>query len=86
MSHGFVRAAVEVDHIIPLSRGGAELDEDNIQSLCAGCHRAKTMREAAEGRARARGEGDRGRFSNESKSCTNRVPGTKKCAHFQPKS
>jgi 5-methylcytosine-specific restriction endonuclease McrA len=44
---------VEVDHIIPLSRGGAVRDEDNIQSLCAECHRAKSMREAAEGRARS---------------------------------
>jgi 5-methylcytosine-specific restriction protein A len=53
LSRGHVCAAVEVDHIVPLSRGGEELDENNIQSLCAKCHRAKSMREAAEGRARS---------------------------------
>jgi 5-methylcytosine-specific restriction protein A len=80
LSRGEVRSAVEVDHIIPLSRGGAELDEDNIQSLCAECHRAKTMREAAKGRARSRG-GDTPKFCCAIVQGTNRVPSTQKCAH-----
>jgi 5-methylcytosine-specific restriction protein A len=38
-------AALEVDHIIPLQRGGAD-DLSNKQGLCIPCHRAKTAREA----------------------------------------
>lgn len=30
-----------VDHIVPLSEGGARLDDDNLQTLCARCHAAK---------------------------------------------
>lgn len=48
---GFVELAVEVDHIVPLSMGGADSD-DNKQSLCRTCHRVKS---SAEERAR-RGE------------------------------
>lgn len=44
-----VSASVEVDHIVPLARGGSE-DRDNKQGICIPCHRAKTAREAAEGR------------------------------------
>lgn len=36
-----------VDHIIPLSQGGERLDYQNLQSLCRGCHAAKTGRERA---------------------------------------
>ena len=36
---------LEVDHIQPLHRGGAALDERNLQTLCVGCHIAKTSRE-----------------------------------------
>lgn len=32
---------LEIDHIIPLSRGGKE-DEDNMQVLCAKCNREKS--------------------------------------------
>ncbi|NMF98398.1 HNH endonuclease [Aromatoleum toluolicum] len=46
-----VTAASEVDHIFPLADGGAD-DESNFQSLCDGCHKAKT---AAENQARAPG-------------------------------
>ena len=49
----------EVDHIVPLERGGAAYDPANLQVLCRGCHISKTRREAeAAGRAtpgRARG-------------------------------
>lgn len=31
---------LEMDHIVPLSRGGSN-DEDNLQTLCVGCNREK---------------------------------------------
>ena len=34
----------DIDHIIPLARGGTE-DDDNLQALCPGCHRKKTDQE-----------------------------------------
>ncbi len=34
----------EVDHIVPLSQGGAD-DESNWQALCKPCHSRKTARE-----------------------------------------
>ena len=37
--------AREVDHIIPISKGGAELDDDNLQSLCKRHHGIKTYNE-----------------------------------------
>ncbi len=36
--------ATDVDHVIPLARGGAS-HEDNLQSLCHSCHAQKTNRE-----------------------------------------
>ena len=42
---GIMRAAVLVDHIIPLAMGGDRLSESNLQSLCADHHAAKTARE-----------------------------------------
>jgi 5-methylcytosine-specific restriction protein A len=42
---GDVTAAAEVDHILPMSRGGERLDWANLQSLCKQCHSRKTMRE-----------------------------------------
>jgi 5-methylcytosine-specific restriction protein A len=38
--------AEEVDHIVPLSRGGERWAWSNLQSLCAPHHRQKTQREA----------------------------------------
>lgn len=29
------------DHVVPLSRGGARLDEDNVQAACRPCNTAK---------------------------------------------
>lgn len=46
-----VTAAIEVDHVVPLWKGGAD-DESNYQSLCGPDSKAKTAREATE---RARG-------------------------------
>ena len=34
--------ATEVDHITPISNGGAVHDEANLQSVCKPCHRWKT--------------------------------------------
>ncbi|GAA4911323.1 HNH endonuclease [Streptomonospora salina] len=36
---------VEVDHITPLSRGGAEFDHANAQTLCVDCHKTKSTNE-----------------------------------------
>lgn len=36
--------ATDVDHVVPLRDGGTS-GPANLQSLCRGCHRRKTMRE-----------------------------------------
>jgi 5-methylcytosine-specific restriction enzyme A len=41
---GKASASVEVDHIIPLHKGGAD-DPSNMQAVCVPCHRAKTFKE-----------------------------------------
>lgn len=41
---GRVTPAAEVDHIVPLERGGTH-DETNLQALCKPCHSSKTARE-----------------------------------------
>lgn len=40
-SQGYVTPATEVDHIVALVNGGAD-DMDNLQPLCAECHKDKT--------------------------------------------
>lgn len=42
--NGRVTPAQEVDHIIPLDKGGTH-DEANLQALCKPCHSSKTARE-----------------------------------------
>jgi 5-methylcytosine-specific restriction enzyme A len=42
LAQGIITVATDVDHIIPLSRGGARLDPENLQSLCRTCHNRKT--------------------------------------------
>ena len=42
---GKLVAAAVVDHIIPITEGGADLDDANLQSLCKPCHNAKTFTE-----------------------------------------
>lgn len=39
---GKLVAATVVDHIIPIANGGAELDLENLQSLCKPHHETKT--------------------------------------------
>ena len=48
-----VTAATECDHVLPLWQGGAD-EDNNLQSLCADHHKAKSAREAIE---RAKGGG-----------------------------
>lgn len=45
---GLVTAAQEVDHIVPLERGGGNGDA-NLQSLCIPCHQAKSEAERKAG-------------------------------------
>ena len=35
---------LDVDHIVEIARGGAALEFSNLQTICRGCHRAKTAR------------------------------------------
>ena len=40
-----VEVATQVDHIIPISQGGALLDIENLQPICNNCHRGKSANE-----------------------------------------
>ncbi|WP_331713400.1 HNH endonuclease [Nocardia terpenica] len=48
-----VGRATEVDHIVNFARHGSD-EIDNLQAVCAPCHRVKTARESAEARAASR--------------------------------
>ena len=48
---GRVTPATECDHIVPKHKGGTDA-LDNLQAICAPCHKAKTEREAAEAQGR----------------------------------
>ena len=50
---------LECDHVDPLQRGGDPFDMDNLQTLCRGCHIAKTRRENGERRDRTMTDADR---------------------------
>ena len=45
MSEDRLTPATEVDHIIPKARGGTD-NPDNLQAICAECHKTKTARES----------------------------------------
>jgi len=42
---GLVEVATVVDHIIPVKKGGAGYDENNLQSLCKKHHDSKSARD-----------------------------------------
>ena len=44
-ARGDVALAVELDHVTPLSQGGAAWDWVNLQGLCLSCHLVKTRSE-----------------------------------------
>jgi 5-methylcytosine-specific restriction protein A len=46
-ARGLVTVVAEVDHIIPIDRGGARLNPANLQPLCRSCHRSKTLADKA---------------------------------------
>jgi 5-methylcytosine-specific restriction endonuclease McrA len=37
-------ALLDVDHIVPIGRGGAPLDPTNLRTLCRTCHNRKRTR------------------------------------------
>jgi 5-methylcytosine-specific restriction enzyme A len=51
---GLVRVANEVDHIIPLSRGGTD-DETNLRAINSECHKKKQQKKTAQKLKRRRG-------------------------------
>lgn len=48
---GRVTVATEVDHIVSIAANGSD-DDENLEAICAECHKAKTAREAAAGMRR----------------------------------
>jgi 5-methylcytosine-specific restriction protein A len=44
LARGHVTPSQEVDHIVPLHKGGSNRD-DNLQGLCIPCHAEKTRRD-----------------------------------------
>jgi 5-methylcytosine-specific restriction endonuclease McrA len=44
--HHRASIAVELDHVIPLCKGGVD-DETNLAALCIPCHQAKTKQDMA---------------------------------------
>ncbi len=49
LKRGVLTAAKQVDHVVPKAEGGSDLDE-NLQSICDNCHKAKTASESRRGR------------------------------------
>jgi len=44
----FEHSSLHCDHIVPIWKGGDDLDLNNLQTLCEKCHRKKTKDESAE--------------------------------------
>ena len=57
-AQGLTVAGTEVDHITPLQHGGNLMDRDNLQHLCARCHKLKTLQQYPNRRAGATVDGD----------------------------
>ena len=45
LEQGQLTPANEVDHIIPINRGGSKTADENLQPLCKPCHSQKTIRD-----------------------------------------
>lgn len=45
LSRGIHTPAKVADHIVPINRGGAALNIENLQSLCDRCHNVKSAKE-----------------------------------------
>ena len=43
---GIRKRSTEVDHIVPLCKGGSDQNPRNLQVLCTPCHKQKTAKEA----------------------------------------
>lgn len=43
--NGRLTPAQMVDHIVPINKGGAMLDMENMQSLCNACHNRKSAKD-----------------------------------------
>ncbi len=43
--NGVIKIGTLVDHIVAMHDGGAEWDEDNLQTLCDRCHQVKRQLE-----------------------------------------
>lgn len=54
---GCNKLATEVDHIVPISKGGQPFDLENLQGLCCSCHARKTLQEQHKDRKVAQGNG-----------------------------
>ena len=44
-ANGVARPATVVDHVQPVSKGGAKYDQRNLQPLCDKCHNTKSSSE-----------------------------------------
>ncbi len=47
-ANGRYRRNFQVDHKVPLFKGGREFEESNLWTLCVSCHLEKTQSELAE--------------------------------------
>lgn len=45
LRNGVMTPAQVVDHIVPINKGGSELDLCNLQSLCHACHNRKSAKD-----------------------------------------
>jgi len=54
---GIITSADTVDHIVPIRHGGADLDDMNLQSLCAPCHSRKSGEEGSTWRKKGKCHG-----------------------------